>query len=163
MARRPTMNLYARTSRRVARCEEIEDSEGDLVLTATAPCGIISAVAEAWCSGLTCRPVKPEIAGSSPVASASMICRRGNGPIQVGASPQGTSGKTLVLPLSVFSVTCRSCSAFQHQGQAFSVGLTEREAQARVPACFRATCVYAPKLISLGHLLSSARDTFSLG
>jgi hypothetical protein len=28
---------------------------------------------EAWCSGLTCRPVKPEIAGSNPVASATDI------------------------------------------------------------------------------------------
>ena len=26
--------------------------------------------AEAWCSGLTCGPVKAEIAGSNPVASA---------------------------------------------------------------------------------------------
>ena len=29
--------------------------------------------AEAWCSGLTCGPVKAEIAGSNPVASAPVI------------------------------------------------------------------------------------------
>ncbi len=29
-----------------------------------------SAQMEAWCSGLTCSPVKAEIAGSNPVASA---------------------------------------------------------------------------------------------
>jgi hypothetical protein len=28
---------------------------------------------EAWCSGLTCSPVKAEIAGSNPVASASAL------------------------------------------------------------------------------------------
>ena len=28
---------------------------------------------EAWCSGLTCSPVKAEIAGSNPVASAHFV------------------------------------------------------------------------------------------
>jgi hypothetical protein len=28
---------------------------------------------EAWCSGLTCGPVKAEIAGSNPVASARYV------------------------------------------------------------------------------------------
>src|SRR5262245_37475289 len=32
-------------------------------------------VTEAWCSGLTCSPVKAETAGSNPVASASSISR----------------------------------------------------------------------------------------
>ena len=31
---------------------------------------VCSDVLEAWCSGLTCSPVKAEIAGSNPVASA---------------------------------------------------------------------------------------------
>ena len=31
---------------------------------------VCSGVLEAWCSGLTCSPVKAEIAGSNPVASA---------------------------------------------------------------------------------------------
>jgi hypothetical protein len=30
---------------------------------------------EAWCSGLTCSPVKAEIAGSNPVASARFTCQ----------------------------------------------------------------------------------------
>ena len=32
---------------------------------------------EAWCSGLTCSPVKAETAGSNPVASAVASCRQG--------------------------------------------------------------------------------------
>src|ERR671910_3070933 len=34
---------------------------------------VCSNILEAWCSGLTCSPVKAEIAGSNPVASAPCI------------------------------------------------------------------------------------------
>jgi hypothetical protein len=40
-------------------------------------------ILEAWCSGLTCGPVKAEIAGSNPVASASQ-CK---GDTSDGVSP----------------------------------------------------------------------------
>ncbi len=40
-------------------------------LTPQMGCGNIKGSLEAWCSGLTCVPVKDEIAGSNPVASAS--------------------------------------------------------------------------------------------
>ncbi len=33
---------------------------------------MIQNVVEAWCSGLTCHPVKVEIAGSNPVASVKI-------------------------------------------------------------------------------------------
>jgi hypothetical protein len=33
---------------------------------------VFSPLLEAWCSGLTCSPVKAEIAGSNPVASAEV-------------------------------------------------------------------------------------------
>jgi hypothetical protein len=40
---------------------------------------------EAWCSGLTCSPVKAEIAGSNPVASAPGIVTRSLGADICGA------------------------------------------------------------------------------
>jgi hypothetical protein len=41
---------------------------GLLLLTRSIVTDIIYKPKGAWCSGLTCRPVKPEIAGSNPVA-----------------------------------------------------------------------------------------------
>ena len=51
---------------------------------------VCSDVLEAWCSGLTCSPVKAEIAGSNPVASATASFRRepdGSGSRRRDASP----------------------------------------------------------------------------
>ena len=57
---------------------------------------VCSDVLEAWCSGLTCSPVKAEIAGSNPVASASSISR---------LTPPDPSG---VFPCPPFSRRSRS-------------------------------------------------------
>ena len=36
---------------------------------------VVSMALEVWCSGLTCSPVKAEIAGSNPVTSADAFAR----------------------------------------------------------------------------------------
>ena len=40
------------------------------VLTVFTSFAIVTGLLEVWCSGLTCSPVKAEIAGSNPVTSA---------------------------------------------------------------------------------------------
>src|SRR5918995_2630987 len=57
---------------------------------------VCSNVLEAWCSGLTCSPVKAEIAGSNPVASAHTSSR---------LTPPDPSG---VFSLSSLSLLSRS-------------------------------------------------------
>ena len=69
---------------------------------------------EAWCSGLTCRPVKPEIAGSNPVASAT-------GTIYF---PRGRTGR-LCRPVGPF--------LFQRNPSPPTIGYTRRASHRRIP------------------------------
>jgi hypothetical protein len=75
---------------------------------------IIYEQSEAWCSGLTCRPVKPEIAGSNPVASAITIPY---------TSPRGRTGRL-----------CRvGPFLFQRNPSPPAIGYTRRAPYRRIP------------------------------
>src|SRR5690606_12970359 len=54
----------------VERFPGIPGQNGSKTLTLPRTDGTLLELLEAWCSGLTCSPVKAEIAGSNPVASA---------------------------------------------------------------------------------------------
>src|SRR5690606_15129268 len=54
----------------VERFPGIRGQNGPRTLTLPRTGGTLLGLVEAWCSGLTCSPVKAEIAGSNPVASA---------------------------------------------------------------------------------------------